>query len=97
MLSQTLAGGTVFQGMEGRGEVGQHQVTKDAARVEHSVAVSLMAYLVLLQMRAKNIRPGQPWSAFALKHHFAWELSVQHLKRAAQQMARREMKMRLAA
>jgi hypothetical protein len=45
--------------------VGQHQVTKDAARVKRSVAVSLMAYLVLLRVRAKGIRPNQPWSAFA--------------------------------
>jgi hypothetical protein len=77
--------------------VGQHQVTKDAARVERSVAVSLMAYLVLLRVRAKDIRPGQPWSAFALKHRFAWEVNLQHFKRAAQQAARREMKLRLAA
>ena len=77
--------------------VGQHQVTKDADRVERSVAVSLMAYLVLLRVRAKDIRPGQPWSAFALKHRFAWEASLQHFKRAAQHQARREMKMRLAA
>ena len=77
--------------------VGQHQVTKDAARVERSVAVTLMAYLVLLRVRAKDIRPGQPWSAFALKHHFAWEVSVQHFRRCAQQQARREVKCRLAA
>ncbi len=77
--------------------VGQHQVTKDAVRVERSVAVTLMAYLVLLRVRARDIRPGQPWSAFALKHHFAWEVSVQHLKRVAQQEARREMKLRLVA
>jgi hypothetical protein len=77
--------------------VGQHQVTKDAARVERSVAVTLMAYLVLLRVRARDIRPGQPWSAFALKHHFAWEVSVQHFKHAAQQEARREIKLRLAA
>jgi hypothetical protein len=77
--------------------VGQHQVTKDAARVERSVAVTLMAYLVLLRVRARDIRPGQPWSAFTLKHHFAWEVSVQQLKRAAQQEARREIKLRLAA
>jgi Transposase DDE domain len=76
---------------------GQHQVTKDAARVERSVAVSLMAYLVLLRVRAKDIRPGQPWSAFALKHRFAWKVSLQHFKHAAQQAARREMKLRLAA
>jgi hypothetical protein len=72
-------------------------VTKDADRVERSVAVTLMACLVLLRVRAQNIRPGQPWSAFALKHRFAWEVSLQHFKRAAQQEARREMKMRLAA
>jgi hypothetical protein len=77
--------------------VGQHQVTKDAARVERSVAVTLMAYLVLLRVQAQDIRPGQPWSAFALKHHFAWEVSAQHFKRCAQQQARREMKLRLAA
>src|ERR1700739_3043515 len=32
--------------------VGQHQVTKDADRVERSVAVTVMAYLVLLRGRA---------------------------------------------
>jgi DDE family transposase len=77
--------------------IGQHQVTKDAARVERSVAVTLMAYLVLLRVRAQDIRPGQPWSAFTLKHHFAWEVGAQHFRRCAQQQARREVKWRLAA
>ena len=49
------------------------------------------------QTLARDIRLGQPWSAFALKHHFAWEVSAQQLKRAAQQEARREIKLRLAA
>jgi hypothetical protein len=52
-------------------------VTKDAARVERSVAVSLMAYLVLLRVRAQDIRPGHSWSAFGLKHRFVWEASAQ--------------------
>ena len=43
--------------------------------------------LVLLQVRAQNIRPGQPWSAFALKHRFACKVSLQHFKRAAQYQA----------
>jgi Transposase DDE domain len=77
--------------------VGQNQVTKDAARVERSVAVTLMAYLVLLRIRARDIRSGQSWSAFALKHHFAWEVSARHFRRCAQQQARREVKWRLAA
>jgi hypothetical protein len=33
-------------------------MTKDAARIERSVAVTLMASLVLLRVRARNIRPG---------------------------------------
>jgi hypothetical protein len=87
----------LFKEWKGVVGVGQHQVTKDAARVERSVAVTLMAYLVLLRVRAGDIRSGQPWSAFALKHHFAWEVSAQQLKHSAQQQARREMKLRLAA
>jgi Transposase DDE domain len=86
-----------FKEWKGVVGVGQHQVTKDAARVERSLAVTLMAYLVLLRVRAKDIRPGQPWSAFALKHHFAWEVSARQLKRVTQQEARREIKLRLAA
>jgi hypothetical protein len=84
-LPQATAHGTVagylrrwpvelfFKEWQGVVGVGQHQVTKDAARVERSVAVTLMAYLVLLQVRAQDIRPGRAWSAFALKHHFVWE------------------------
>jgi len=86
-----------FKEWKGVVGVGQHQVTKDAARVERSLAVTLMAYLVLLRVRAKDIRPGLPWSAFALKHYFAWQVSAQHFRRCAQQQARREVKLRLAA
>jgi hypothetical protein len=53
--------------------LGQHQVTKDAARVERSVAVAVMAYLLLLRLRAKQIKPGASWSAFTLKQQLAWE------------------------
>jgi hypothetical protein len=53
--------------------LGQHQVTRDAARVERSVAVAVMAYLLLLRLRAKQIKPGSSWSAFTLKQELAWE------------------------
>jgi Maltose acetyltransferase len=42
-------------------------------------------------------RPGQSWSAFALKQHCAWEVSAQHLRPCAQQQARREVKWRWPA
>jgi len=44
---------------------------RDAARVERSVAVTLMEYLLLLRLRTKQIKPGSSWSAFALKQQFA--------------------------
>jgi hypothetical protein len=47
--------------------LGQSHVTKEAARVERSVAVAVMAYLLLLRLRAKQIKPGTSWSAFTLK------------------------------
>jgi hypothetical protein len=53
--------------------LGQHQVTQDAARVERSVAVALRASLVLLRLRAKQIKPGSSWSAFTLKQELAWD------------------------
>jgi hypothetical protein len=77
--------------------VGQHQVTKDAARVERSVAVALRAYLLLLRLRANDIRPSQAWSAFALKQRFAWEVGARQLKRVARQEARKEIRLQLAA
>jgi len=76
--------------------LGQHQVSKDAARVERSVAGALMAYLLLLRLRAKQIKPGSSWSAFTLKQQFAWEVGARQLKRAARQEARKEVRSRLA-
>ncbi len=77
--------------------LGQHQVTKDVARVERSVAVALMAYLLLLRLRAKQIKPGTSWSAFTLKQQFAWEVGTRQLKRVAQQEVRKEVKLQLIA
>jgi Transposase DDE domain len=76
--------------------LGQPQVTKDAARVERSVAVALMAYLLLLRLRAKQIKPGRSWSAFTLKQQFAWEVGARQLKRAARQEARKEAQGQIA-
>ena len=72
--------------------LGQHQVTKDAARVERSVAVAMMAYLVLLRLRAKQIKPGSSWSAFTLKQDLAWDWGARQLHRSAHQEARKEIR-----
>jgi hypothetical protein len=76
--------------------LGQHQVTKDAARVERSVAVAIMAYLLLLRLRARQIKPGSSWSAFTLKQELAWDWGARQLQRTARQEARKEVRLRLA-
>jgi hypothetical protein len=76
--------------------LGQHQVTKDAARVERSVAVAVMAYLLLLRLHAKQIKPGTSWSAFTLTQQLAWKWGTRQLKRVARQEARKETRMRPA-
>src|SRR5262249_18765989 len=72
--------------------LGQHQVTKAAARVERSVAIAVMAYLRLLRLRAKQIRPGTSWRAFTLKQQLAWEWGTTQLPRTIRQETRKEIR-----
>jgi len=85
---------TAVQGVVG---LGQPQGTQDAARVERSVAVARRASLLLLRLRAKQIKPGTSWSAVSLKQQFAWEVGARQLQRVARQEARKEVKLRLVA
>jgi Transposase DDE domain len=80
--------------LKGAVGLGQAQVTKEAARVERSVAVAFMAYLLWLRLRAKQIRPGTPWSAFTLKQGLAWNWGARQVQRAARQETRREVRLR---
>ena len=72
--------------------LGHAQVTKEAARVERSVAVTLMAYLVLLRLQAKHVKPDAAWSIFVLKQRFAWDVGAQQIKRTTQQETMKEIK-----
>ena len=60
--------------------MGQAQVTKEPRRVERSVALSLMAYLMLLPFRHTDIPAQGAWSAFTLKRNFAWEIMQQQIE-----------------
>jgi hypothetical protein len=78
--------------------LGHAQVTKDATRVERSVAVTFMAYLVLLRLQAKHVEPDAAWSIFVLKQRFAWDVGAQQIKRTTQQETMKEIKkLKLAA
>jgi hypothetical protein len=67
--------------------LGQHQVTKQVDRVERSVAVAIMAYLLLLRLQAKHIPADRPWSAFQLQRQFTWEVMQAQCERSARQRA----------
>jgi hypothetical protein len=64
--------------------------------VERSVAIAIMAYLLLLRLRAKQITPGSSWSAFTLKQELAGEWGARQLHRSARQEARKEVRLQLA-
>ncbi|GIX48155.1 MAG: hypothetical protein KatS3mg131_2366 [Candidatus Tectimicrobiota bacterium] len=44
--------------------LGQHQVSGKAERIERSVAVAPVAYLLLRKVQARDIPADRPWSAF---------------------------------
>jgi hypothetical protein len=69
--------------------LGQHQVTKQVDRVERSVAVAIMAYLLLLKLCAHDIPADRPWSAFHLQRALAWEVMQAQCERSAHQLARK--------
>ena len=69
--------------------LGQHQVTKRVDRVERSVAVAIMAYLLLLKRCAHDIPADRPWSAFRLQRALAWEVMQAQCQRSARQLARK--------
>jgi hypothetical protein len=54
--------------------LGQHQVIKRVDRVERSVAVAIMAYLLLLKLCAHDIPADRPRSGFRLQRTLAWEV-----------------------
>ena len=77
--------------------LGQHQVTKQVDRVERSVAVAIMAYLLLLKLRANEIPADKPWSAFRLQRALAWEIIHAQCEHSAHQIARKWLQMGRAA
>jgi Transposase DDE domain len=87
----------LFKALKGATGLGQHQVTKDPQRVERSVAISSMAYLMLLKFRARDIPKQGPWSAFTLKRNFLWQLAQAQLERSVQQRLCKGLQERKAA
>jgi hypothetical protein len=77
--------------------MGQHQVTNHVDGVERSVAVAIMAYLLVLELCAKDIPADRPWSVFRLQRAFASEVIQGQCERSARQIARKWLQMGKAA
>jgi hypothetical protein len=87
----------LFKELKGVVGLGQHQVTRNPDRVERSVAIAIMAYLLLLKLRAQDIPPDRPWSAFRLQRAFAWEVVEAQCTHSARRMARMWLQLGKAA
>jgi Transposase DDE domain len=83
--------------LKGATGLGQHQVTKEPQRVERSVAIAVMAYLMLLKLRLHDIPEKGPWSVFTRKRNFTWQISQACIEHSVEQRLRRELQERKAA
>ena len=71
--------------------MGQMQVTKDPQRVERSVMLPVMAYLLLLRLYGKDdsLKQEQGFSIFKLKERFIDDVFQDHLFRSDQRWLRK--------
>lgn len=83
--------------LKGATGLGQAQVTKDPKRVERSLALSVMAYLMLIYFRWQDIPQKGSWSAFQLKRNFAFQVTKNQLQHSFDLKLRKLLKQRLAA
>jgi hypothetical protein len=77
--------------------LGPPQVTPKVDRVERSIAVAIMAYRLLLKLRAQDVPADRPWSACWRPRTWAWEVIQAQGERSARQMARKGLQVGKAA
>jgi len=61
--------------------LGQMQVTKEAERVTRSVALSVLAYLLLVRLYGHDEALSKEWSLFKLKERVAEEVAQEAVTR----------------
>ena len=77
--------------------LGRMQVTKEAERVSRSVALSVLAYLLVVRLYGKEARDGREYSLFRLKQRFVADVFQAHVSRHEQRWKEKLDKYRLAA
>jgi hypothetical protein len=62
--------------------LGQMQVTKEAERVTRSVALSVIASLLLVRLYGQDKTRHKEWSLFQLKERFTEDVTQEHIRRS---------------
>ena len=62
--------------------LGQMQVTKEERRIQRSIVLPVMAYLLLLRLYGSEIKPGEKASLFVFKQRFIEEAYEEQFDRA---------------
>ncbi len=83
--------------LKGGLHLGRMQVTKDAARVSRSVALSALAYLLVLRLYGKEAQSARESSLFQLKQRFIADVFQEHVSRTERRWKNKLDKYRLAA
>ena len=69
--------------------LGQMQVTKDKERVQRSVALSVLASLLLVRLYGSEHALGTAWSLFKLKERFIGEVAQEAVTRTERKWQRK--------
>jgi hypothetical protein len=77
-----------MKGLKGAVRLDQPQVTKAPQQVERSIAISVIAYLMIVKFPAQDIPQRSAWSRCTLKRHFTWQLSQAQLEHSVEQPLR---------
>lgn len=77
--------------------LGQMQVTKEERRIQRSVVLPVMAYLLLLRLYGPELEPGQSASFFALKQRFIGEAYQEQFDRAESRFKKKLEELKRAA
>lgn len=83
--------------LKGALHLGQMQVTNDPGRVVRSVALSVMAYLLLLRLYGRDKSLAKDFSIFKLKQRFTAEILQAQLDHSERKWKRRLEKLKQAA
>ena len=83
--------------LKGATGLGQHQVTKAPQRVERSVAIAVMAYLMIVKFHAREIPERGAWSLLTLKRSFMWQVAQGQIERSVEKRLQKGLQERKAA